>query len=139
MKIKLEEKLQDKKDILFDILKAKKIKNFTVSFDGGGDSGQIEDVSLEDKILDEVVEGVSVSDGYVWDVKSNKSVERLLNNATVRQVIDNICYDVLESHCDGWEINEGSYGTFNFDVSKRKVTLDFNERIIESEYTEYSF
>jgi hypothetical protein len=139
MKIKIDETTKDHKDILFDVLKDKNVKTFSVSFDGGGDSGQIEDVDLDNKILDEVIEGASVSKGCVWDNETNKSVKKMSENATVREIIDTICYDVLEQTCGGWEINEGSYGTFTFDVSKRKVSLDFNERIIETNHTEYSF
>jgi hypothetical protein len=48
---------------------------------------------------------------------------------SLKKLIESVCYDVLKSACDGWEINDGSYGEFTFDVEKRKVTLDFNERI----------
>ena len=39
----------------------------------------------------------------------------------------------------GWEINEGSYGTFSFDVLNRKISLEFNERVESVNTTEEIF
>lgn len=51
MKITPVETTVDLKDILFDLLAKEKVKKFSVTFDGSGDSGQIEDIDLEDNIL----------------------------------------------------------------------------------------
>jgi hypothetical protein len=57
----------------------------------------------------------------------------------VRDILEQVCYDKLEASHGGWEINGGSYGTFNFDVLNRKVNLEFNERIEEVNSSEESF
>ena len=134
----LSDKSQDHKDILFDVLAAAGVKSFDVSFDGGGDSGQLEGVDLEDKFLNMEIEG-EFSDGQIWDEKTKKVVDKVSKKITVEKLVENICYDVLELASPGWEINEGSYGTFTFDVKEREVRLDFNARIIEVENHGYKF
>ena len=137
-KLNLSDKFQDHKDILFDVLAAAGLKSFDVPFDGGGDSGQIEGVELEEEFLNMEIEG-EFSDGQIWDEKTKKVVDKVSKKITVEKLVENICYDVLELASPGWEINEGSYGTFTFDVKEREVRLDFNARIIQVENHGYKF
>ena len=37
--------------------------------------------------------------------------------------VEDYCYRMLESNYGGWEINEGSQGTFYFDLVDRSITL----------------
>lgn len=133
--VHLTEEQKASRDIILDILSTKKVKSFTVTFDGSGDSGQIEDITLKDSLLESNVIGATVSAGTVWT--SEGSVKQINTEPTMREVIEELCYAVLEGVCGGWEINEGSYGEFVFDVIKRKVRLDFNERIESVNSTEY--
>lgn len=135
--IQLTEEQKASRDIILDILALKNVKTFTVTFDGSGDSGQIEDISLEDNLLESNVAGASVNKGTIWTDEG--SVENIDTNPTMREVIEELCYAILEGVCGGWEINEGSYGEFVFDVKKRKVRLDFNERVESVNSSEYSF
>lgn len=136
MKLKPDDNTLALKDIVFDILQGK-VKQFTASFDGSGDSGQIEDIDLEDAILDIKVEGVKIPNGIQY---SQEGTKQLWDEAkTLRDVIDSVCYESLEEACSGWEINDGSYGEFVFDVKNRKVTLDFNERITDVRSSTYEF
>lgn len=125
----LDEKIVAHKDILFDILSAHKVNKFNVSFDGSGDSGGVDDVDLEEHICNLIVKGVE-RDGR-WEEEGEKM--------TVRDVLEEVCYDTLEHTWGGWEIDSGSYGTFTFDVKNRKVHLDFNERIEDVNNHEYEF
>lgn len=139
MKINLDNHTDDLKDIVFDILGKEKIENFTVSFDGSGDSGQVEDISSEvpNNVLHKEVQGVRIPNGTRY---SQGKAEIIWENAkTVEDVIQSICYSVLSQVCGGWEINDGSYGEFSFDVKKRRVSLDFNERITDVRSSTYSF
>lgn len=131
--------VKDNKDILFDILSGEGVDFFEVSFDGSGDSGQIEDVGLDGKILKKNVPGVRVSNGTRWDPQTQTSTPIWQEDVDVRCLAEGVCYDILEESFGGWEINDGAYGVFKFDVKKRKVTLEFNERIMESKYSEYNF
>lgn len=146
MKTKIQDQVRDNKDIIFDLLAAEGVESFEVSFDGGGDDGQIcepENFSPEIKekkissMLSKKVEGGRVKNGTRYGPNGPETMWE--ENVTLQQMIDGVCYDVLEGVCSGWEINEGSYGTFYFDVKKRKVKLDFNERVVESNLTQYDF
>ncbi|MGH6740433.1 MAG: DUF6878 family protein, partial [Bradyrhizobium sp.] len=58
---------------------------------------------------------------------------------SIADVIERLVYDLLtDTHC-GWENNDGAYGDFIFDVAERTITLDYNERYTESNYTQHIF
>ena len=145
-KITLDNTAKANLDVVFDLLGGVGVESFLVVFDGGGDDGQVEGVSeikpdrkkvveAAEKLLGECVEGARVSDGERW---SPSGVEKLWkSDPTMAQMIDSVCYEALEKVCSGWEINEGSHGFFYFDVKKRSGRLDFNERVIESNLTQY--
>lgn len=48
---------------------------------------------------------------------------------TVPESVKDWCYDKLESLYGGWEINEGSRGTFEFDFDDKKITLYHTDNI----------
>jgi hypothetical protein len=130
--------VKDTLDIVFDLLGGVGVESFVVTFDGGGDDGQVEppsDFEPEESkekalaLLDEQVKGARVSDGIRWSPSGQEQLWK--NDPKLDDIIGSLCYDTLEGVSSGWEINEGSHGTFLFDVKKRKMRLDFNERVIE--------
>jgi len=135
-------------NLLFDTLAQTKVSSIEVSFEGCGDSGQIESVDYTDangKGIDEayldkvIVKGSAKTSYHKWDEKTKKLVKTEATEGNVREIIEEICYDKLGASHGGWEINEGSYGTFHFDVAGRKVNLEYNERIEEVRTSEESF
>ena len=78
-------------------------------YDGGGDSGYVEDRF-------ECV-----------DSRNRHHGESVPAN------IGDWCYDKLESMHGGWEINEGSRGSFEFDLDNKKITLYHTDNINEDE------
>jgi len=50
----------------------------------------------------------------------------------VADAIEQLIYDILKAAYGGWEDNESAFGEFIFDVAARTITLDYNERYIES-------
>jgi hypothetical protein len=123
------------KAALFDALAAAGITHVVVSFDGYGDSGQIENVEV--KAGDTVVampEGTIEIAEAVWDQPAPNRT-----TISVADEIDRLVYDFLtDTHC-GWENNDGAYGDFTFDVAERTITLDYNERYIASDYSQHVF
>jgi Family of unknown function (DUF6878) len=117
------------KAALFDALAAAGITHVIVSFDGYGDSGQIEDI--EAKARDEVVKlppHEIVIAAAVWGASEPEP-----RSMSIADAVERLAYDLLEeTHC-GWENNDGAYGDFTFDVAKRSITLDYNERYTSSE------
>lgn len=125
------------KEILFDILADKCVEIVNVEFSGSGDDGQVEASDLPEEIRKIVVKGTKVSKGKIWT--AGKFVETFKENPTVGEVIDSLCYEVLENLYGGWENDDGAFGDFVFDVKSRKVLFNFNERFTESRLHEHEF
>ena len=58
---------------------------------------------------------------------------------TLSDAIETLVYAFLEQSHSGWEDNDGAYGDFTFDVGNRTITLDYNERYTESDYSCHTF
>lgn len=117
------------KTVLFDALVASGITQIVVTFDGYGDSGQIEEVTARNgdgiiAIPERMVE--------LFDPASSQSEPRP-SGVSIASAVETLAYDVLaQTHC-GWENNDGAYGDIVFDVAERTITLDYNERYSTSE------
>lgn len=123
------------KDALFSALAAAGITSVLVRFDGCGDSGQIEeiDVVAGDKPGDFPSGTIAISRAY-WGATEAERVE-----CNARDAVETLAYALLEETHGGWENNEGAYGEFTFNVAERTITLDYNERVETSEYTQHVF
>ena len=146
--LKKADKVKYHSNLLFDTLAQTKVSSIEVSFEGCGDSGQIEAVDYTDangKGIDEaylnktIVKGSEKTSYHKWDEKKKMLVKTEPREGNVREIVEEVCYDKLGASHGGWEINEGSYGTFYFDVSTRKVRLEYNQRIEEVRTSEESF
>ncbi len=146
--LKKKDKVKYHSNLLFDTLAQTKVSSIEVSFEGCGDSGQIEAVDYTDangKGIDEaylnktIVKGSEKTSYHQWDEKKKMLVKTEAKEGNVREIVEEICYDKLGASHGGWELNEGSYGTFLFDVAARKVSLEYNERIEEVRTSEESF
>ena len=123
------------KTAVFGALAAAGITNVVVAFDGYGDSGQIENV--EAKAGDEIValpSGQVEIASAVWDQAEPESTA-----TTVHDAIERLVFDFLGMTHDGWENSDGAYGDFTFDIAERTITLDYNERYMQSEYSQHVF
>jgi hypothetical protein len=123
------------KTTLFQALSAAGVTLVIVSFDGYGDSGQIENVEV--KAGDIVVAmpecTIEIAEA-AWD-----QAEPNRTTISIAEVIERLVYDLLtDTHC-GWENNDGAYGNFTFDVAERTITLDYNERYTASDYSQHVF
>lgn len=129
------ELLPGNKDGLFDALAAAGVTSVSVTFDGSGDSGQIEDVQAYagDEAAD-LPEVEIIIASPAWGDPGFAAA-----TMTVEQAIEQFAYDFLSSTHGGWEINDGAYGEFVFDVAKRTISLDYNARYTSSEYFSHEF
>ena len=143
--IKKTEKSKINAKALFDTLADTRVVSIEVTFDGCGDSGQINDIIYKDhrdkelSCPDLIVKGSHLGKQHDWDDKQKKFVEVGGGEGKVSSIVEEICYDKLGASHAGWEINEGSYGVFNFDVLNRKISLEFNERVESVNTTEETF
>lgn len=136
-KVKLDELHDGNREILFDILAREGVETVIIQFEGSGDEGSLENSDLPDRIKKVVIEGSRVSQGTVWH--AGGSTHRWKENCTVEEVLQSLCYEVLNIRHGGWENNDGAYGEFTFNVKERTAHLDFNERYTESELYECDF
>lgn len=136
---KLRRQLEDEafeanKTALFDALANVGIVRVSVGFDGEGDQGQIEHVQAEDTHGDVALPEVSVAVAIApFDGTELTRIEEGLTGA-----IETVCYAVLSSRFGGWEINDGSYGTFVFEVASRTVELTHHNRFVDVETSEHT-
>jgi hypothetical protein len=120
------------KTAVFDALAAAGIATVNVTFDGEGDSGQIEGIAADDSpnIPQVQIELQKTS----WGTGRLESVQ-----SPLRDAIEQLCYDFLEQQQDGWENNDGAFGEFIFNVARRSIELEFNARFSDSALFNYSF
>jgi hypothetical protein len=127
--------LPSNKAVLFDALAAVGIVTVTVRFDGYGDSGQIEEIEARagDAVSELPPDMIEIAEP-LWD---GSGLSRCA--VSVRDAVEKLAYGFLEATHGGWENNEGAYGDFTFDVAARTITLDYNERVMTSEFSEHVF
>ena len=129
------EVLPANKTALFDALAAAGITTVIVNFDGCGDSGQIE--MIEAKAGDDVIPLPKVQIEIASAVRGSAAINR--RTQPVREAVETLVYDVLEQNYGAWGDNDGAYGEYTFDVTKRTITLDYNERHMESDHSTHVF
>ena len=123
------------KAALFDALAAAGITTVLLNFDGCGDSGQID--MIEAKAGDEVIPLPEVQIEIASAAWGSATIDR--QTQPVREAIETLVYDVLSQTHGGWENNDGACGDFTFDVTERTITLDYNERHMESDHSMHVF
>jgi hypothetical protein len=125
----------ENKATLFDALAQAGITSVEVTFDGFGDSGQIEDVIAKTGDTEVALPKNSIELAQAeW---GNPEIVRATH--PLKEAIEQLAYDFLRETHDGWENNEGAFGDFFFDVAGRTITLNYNERFEDSEYTQHVF
>ncbi|MFD1911816.1 DUF6878 family protein [Halodurantibacterium flavum] len=123
------------KAALFGALAAAGITSVVVTFDGSGDSGQIEDITAQrGEELADLPPGVITIASAAWGDPGIAA-----NTMSVEQAIEQLAYDLLSMKHGGWENNDGAYGEFTFDVATRVITLEHNERYTTTEFYSHEF
>ena len=116
------------KALVFTALKDAGVTKVVVQFDGVGDSGQIE--ALTAYKGEETVELPSTSLALNRCVSYTSGVGTV--EATLLESVETLVYGYLEQEHDGWENNDGGYGTFEFDVAGQAIHLEFEQRFTDT-------
>jgi hypothetical protein len=116
------------KAAVFDALAAANLTRVAVEFDGEGDSGQINEITT---YAGEAPAELPSTAMTLHQATHGRSDLRT-GEATLRDAIETLCYDYLTQCHDGWENNDGAYGTFEFDLPNRTMHLDIDERFTDS-------
>lgn len=117
--------------LILEDLKRKSITSVSVVYDGYGDSGGITDfevnggkgeADLTDKVVSQVVEPLAAT---VFD-----------EELTLKDLIESLAMELVESDHGGWENNEGGSGTVTFDTQAMQVRVEHVENYLShEEYT----
>lgn len=105
-----------------------------IEYDGGGDEGQVHDVSAFS------------AEGKPANLPHAECAQHQLNfdgSVTVDTVdlsaaLDNLAESALEALYDGWENGEGAFGEVVIDVASGRVTLEHNSRFVSYETEEHA-
>lgn len=127
--------LSENRTALFDALTATRIDTVEVTFNGYADEGQIEKPIVNGEGGNADLRLIKIEMARV--VRGNPIPAR--ETLSLHDAIEKLVYDLLEQTYDGWEIGQGAFGDFLFNVAERRITLNFNERIETSEYTQHVF
>jgi hypothetical protein len=137
------------KQTLFDALANLGVHTVTVEFNGYGDSGEIEEITALDASKQEMklpdtptVTILTLGHDYRGNIKERIECEACAQNSLhqnvykVEDAIEEVCNEWVDELYEGWENNDGAYGTFEFNVAERAGTLNFHERYTETkDYT----
>lgn len=139
---------EERKTQLSRAVKPLGITSIKVDFSGCGDSGQVDEVryfggkkEIKDleTIKKTIVVEASIPNTTTWS-EAKKEWVSTTKSPTIEELVEQICYDLLGANHGGWEINEGSYGMFEFVFgNKNKIDLTFNQRIESVETSEESY
>ena len=121
---------------LFDVLQSAGIALVTVVFDGQGDSGQIEETiafNADRKPVELAASRLTIQTAKADGSGAEESTLPL------NEVIEHLCYELLEEKYQGWEAGEGAFGEFAFSVADGTLTLTFNERFSDFDTSTRTF
>ena len=123
------------KAALFEVLARGGITVVTVTFDGYGDSGQVEDITARrgEDLVPLPSDEITICSAAWGDPGF------VAQTMTVEQAVEQLAYDFLSETHGGWENNDGAYGEFSFDVTAQTITLDYNERYTATEFCSHEF
>ena len=130
------ELLPRNKAALFEALATAGITSVVITFDGCGDSGQMEEVNAFG--VDDQLEALPTQSVPFLEV-GFEVIEPSMTMISVREILESLAYELLDQTHDGWENNDGAYGEFKFDVPTQVITLEYNERYTETHYHEHEF
>lgn len=114
-----EESFEQRKQALFSTLATHGIHTVTVEYDGEGDSGQINDIAAFTEANAPV------------DLHIPHNADGDTQRATLHDSIEDFCWDILELHHDGFENNDGGFGTFIFTVPDTSIQLRHSDRFVD--------
>lgn len=118
---------QSNKAAVFDALASAGITMVLATFDGEGDSGQIEDVTAYSGESEMALPLTQIA----WLFVPWNEPEPQMASAALEEAVRNLCWDYLSDVHGGWENNDGGFGEFTLKVAEQEVELDFNARFTD--------
>ncbi len=117
------------------VLAAYGVVSIEATFDGGGDSGQVDEINIKG-----IADGTS--GGTDWDkiALSAEHKEQLETEAsTVGDYISRLVDEVIERTNEDWYNNDGGHGEVEIIPGEGRIHVDMNIRYTESRHEPYDF
>jgi hypothetical protein len=137
-----------------------------VHYDGSGDSGQVDEISVF--LKDEPESYMRLIEEYTWEKVTALSDERAAilraipitlvsrsstfdhetstfvetetpTEGNLYEALETLAYGWLEDEHGGWEINDGAYGDLVVHVDEMMITLEHSERIMDVSTSSHTF
>ncbi len=124
------------KTAVFDALATANIDSVVVDFDGEGDEGQLDNVAAYRNGEPLPLPAISLT---LRRTNGMGSGELMPVETPLCEAIETLCYDYLSQEHDGWQNSNGAYGDFTFDVSARRIELQFHARFMDPTDYAYTF
>lgn len=124
--------LQAAKPVLIAALTSIGVTHVEVEYDGEGDSGQINSIfGVNDR-----GETVDLRKPHPVSIEQG---DRQHHYDSLEEFIEDFAWDLLGQYHDGFENNDGGFGRVTIEVADARITLDHNDRVVESVNTETEF
>jgi Family of unknown function (DUF6878) len=120
------------KPVLIAALTSIGVAHVEIEYDGEGDSGQI------NSILGANDRGETVDLRKPHPVSIGQG-DRQSHYDSLEEFIEDFAWDLLGQYHDGFENNDGGFGRVTIEVADARITLDHNDRVVESVNTETEF
>jgi rhodanese-related sulfurtransferase len=105
-------------------LRSKNIARVEIDYDGEGDTGQIADIWA----VDAADHPVSLDRPITVALDPDKPA---IACDSLHEALDAFAWLLLAEYHNGYENNDGGFGTIVIDVAKNSTTIDHNDRITD--------
>ncbi len=120
-----EARLPTYKAALLRLLRRAKVDEAIIEYDGEGDDGQIDSVTLLDAM------GTCLPDKPLSARAQQTFSDLHLFKDTLHGALEAFAWELLAIHHSGFENNEGAYGTIKIDVAEQTVEIVHSARIVD--------
>jgi hypothetical protein len=121
---------------VLSVCRASNYARIVVTFDGCGDSGQIEDMDFQfnDSMPPKHPATLSIGDFDVQEGFAHHEGrwEPIIKQKelTLADALETVTYDILSQNIPGWEINEGTSGIIYYNIDTGAIRCEFSERVV---------
>lgn len=111
------------------------IASLLIIYDGCGDSGCIESLKAigpdgKEVELPKRAVSIDVVESRRDPANPGFMTIAVRRKVPIKEAIESWCYDLLEEHFGGWEINEGSQGSIELDIKKMTAIFEHDENVM---------
>lgn len=130
-------------DPIYRALRELGIHTLRISYSGSNDSGSINEVEAHDQkgrpvdLPPTPVSYTLTHATYDFQTGTYAAEKTQTKDLPLSEAVEQWCYDLLEEHYPGWEIDEGSDGIIVIDPAKRKGNIDHIQYFCESNYRSF--